>query len=72
MEQSTECKYEQSTSDNPIQDVDYLSQWLFNHKILNTSVFQLALTILLITISEDRIYWFYLTKLFLHKNFTKL
>jgi hypothetical protein len=70
MEYSTERKHEQSTSNNPVQDVDYLNQ--FKRKMLNISVFQLALTIMLITTSEDRIYWFCFTQLFLHKTYFKL
>jgi len=66
MEYSTKRKHELSTSTNLVQDVDYLDQ--FNHKILTVRVFQLALTILLIT-SEDRIYWFCFTQFFLHKNY---
>jgi hypothetical protein len=59
MEYSIERKHEQPTSNNPVQDVNYLNQ--FNPKILSISVFQLALTILLITTSEDRIYWYCFT-----------
>lgn len=70
MEYSTERKHEQSTSNNRFQDVDYLNQ--FNRKILNTSVFQLALTILLITTNEDRTYRFCFSQLFLHKHYFKL
>ena len=61
MEYSTERKHEQSTSNNPVQGVDYPNQ--FNRKIRNVRVFQLALTILLIATSEDRIYWFCFTQI---------